>query len=87
MGEDNGEAWEGEGIEEGKAYALRVNAKSANGEGIGRIGNLVVFVKNAKTRIGNSYRVRITKLYKTFAYADVDKEKSIFIGSGTVLEL
>ena len=51
-----------ENLEEGTEHNLKVDAKGARGEGIGRIGDFVVFVKNAKTRIGNIYKVRVTKV-------------------------
>ncbi len=73
-------------IAEGMEYDLRVDAKGARGEGIGRAGNFVIFIKNAKTRIGNSYRVRITKLHRTFGYAELSDAKRQFIGNGSVVE-
>ncbi len=73
-------------VEEGATYDLRVNAKGARGEGIGRIGNIVVFVKNARTRIGNIYKVRVTKMHRTFAYAEIADAKRQFIGNGSQIE-
>ncbi len=58
-------------IEEGMEYDLKVDAKGASGEGIGRIGNFVVFIKNSKTRIGNTYKVTVTKKYRTFCNAEL----------------
>ena len=72
-------------VEEGATYDLRVNAKGARGEGIGRIGNIVVFISNAKTRIGNIYKVKVTKLHRTFAYAVIADAKPQFIGNGSQL--
>jgi predicted RNA-binding protein with TRAM domain len=77
---------ENELVEEGLVYDLRVNAKGARGEGIGRIGNLIVFVNNAKTRIGNSYKVKVTKVHRTFAYAEVNGAVRELIGNGSQLE-
>ncbi len=73
-------------VEEGGVYDLRVNAKGARGEGIGRIGNLVIFVSNAKTRIGNSYKVKVTKIHRTFAYAEISGAMREIIGNGSQLE-
>lgn len=73
-------------VEEGLVYDLKVDAKGARGEGIGKIGSLVVFVKNAKTRIGNIYKVRVTKVYRTFAYAEINDAKRQFIGSGSLVD-
>lgn len=77
---------ENELVEEGLVYDLRVNAKGARGEGIGRIGNLIVFVNNAKTRIGNNYKVKVTKVHRTFAYAEVNGGVRELIGNGSQLE-
>ncbi len=74
-------------VEEGEVYSLAVKAKDARGIGIGKVGNFVIFVKNAKTRIGNIYKVKVTKVHRTFAYAElVDSDKS-FVGNGSILEL
>ncbi len=75
-----------ERVEEVSLYDLRVNAKGARGEGIGRIANLVVFIRNAKTRIGNTYKVKVTKVHRTFAYAEINDAKRQFIGNGSQLE-
>lgn len=72
-------------IERGEVYNVTVDAKGARGEGIGRVGKVVVFVKNAKTRIGNAYDVRITKVYRTFAYAELNNPRRLFIGNGSAL--
>lgn len=75
------------GIEEGQEYSLKVDAKGARGEGIGKIGDLVVFVKNAKTRIGNMYKVKVTKVHRTFAYAELKDAKQQFVGNGSLVDL
>ncbi len=58
-------------IDEGVEYDLRVDAKGASGEGIGKIGDFVVFVKQGKTRIGNVYKIKVTKKYRTFCNAEL----------------
>jgi len=73
-------------IEEGLEYSMKVDAKGARGEGIGRIGNFVIFVKNAKTRIGNVYKVKVTKIHRTFAYAELKDSKQQFIGNGSLVD-
>ncbi|MGD0510631.1 MAG: TRAM domain-containing protein [Candidatus Micrarchaeaceae archaeon] len=73
-------------IGEGLEYSMRVDAKGARGEGIGRIGNFVIFVKNAKTRIGNVYKVKVTKIHRTFAYAELKDSKQQFIGNGSLVD-
>lgn len=75
-----------EALEEGRECELKVQAKGARGEGICRYGNLVVFVKDAKTRIGNSYKVKVTKVFRTFAYAELKDAKRQFI-SGSLVDL
>ncbi|MEM3227515.1 MAG: TRAM domain-containing protein [Candidatus Micrarchaeaceae archaeon] len=74
-------------VEEGGVYSMTVKAKDARGVGIGKIGNFVVFVKNAKTRIGNIYKVRVIKVHRTFAYAELASTDKQFIGDGSFLEL
>ncbi len=59
-------------LTEGAEYTVEVYAKGARGEGIGRVGNVVVMIKDAKTRIGRQYNVRVTKIHRTFAYAEID---------------
>lgn len=73
-------------IEEGLEYSMKVDAKGARGEGIGRIGDFVIFVKNAKTRIGNVYKVKVTKIHRTFAYAELKDSKQQFIGNGSLVD-
>jgi predicted RNA-binding protein with TRAM domain len=73
-------------LEEGTVYDMRVDAKGARGEGIGKIGKFVVLVKNAKTRIGNMYKVKVTRVYRTFAYAELNDVKRQFIGSGSLID-
>lgn len=75
-------------FEEGGTYDFRVDAKGARGEGIGKIGGLVVVVKNGRTRIGNTYKIKLTKIYRTFAYGEITEERKYqLIGNGSVLEL
>ncbi|MGC8647629.1 MAG: TRAM domain-containing protein [Candidatus Micrarchaeia archaeon] len=77
----------GESIVEGGVYELKIDAKGAHGEGIGKIGDFVVFVKNAKTRIGNIYKVRLTKAYRTFGYAELHESGENFVGNGSMIDL
>ena len=75
-----------ENIQEGEVYELKVDAKGAHGEGIGKLGNLVIFVDNARTRIGNIYDIKVTKVHRTFAFAELLKSKKNIIGNGSALE-
>lgn len=82
-----GQEYDPEGsVEEGTVYDMKVDAKGARGEGIGRVGKFVVFVKNAKTRIGNIYKIKVTKVYRTFAYAELQGAKRQFVGGGSMLD-
>jgi len=73
-------------VELGSVHQVKVDAKGARDEGIARLGNLVVFIKNAKTRIGNMYKVKVTKVYRTFAYAELDDGTKQFIGNGSIVD-
>ncbi|MCL4374090.1 MAG: TRAM domain-containing protein [Candidatus Marsarchaeota archaeon] len=77
----------GEQVMEGLVYELKIVAKGARGEGIGRIGDFVVFVKNAKTRVGNTYKIKLTKAYRTFGYGELDSSEGQFVGSGSLVDL
>ncbi|MCL5433680.1 MAG: TRAM domain-containing protein [Candidatus Marsarchaeota archaeon] len=67
-------------VEIGATYEIRIDAKGVRDEGIGKVGNFIIFIKDAKTRIGNMYKVKITKVYRTFAYGElVDINKPIVI--------
>ncbi|MFI5412291.1 MAG: TRAM domain-containing protein [Candidatus Micrarchaeales archaeon] len=78
---------EREVVELGSVHEIRVDAKGARDEGIGRVGDFVIFIKNAKTRIGNIYKIKVTKVYRTFAYAEpIDKTRK-FIGNGSMIDL
>ncbi len=73
---------------EGGVYDVRLSARSAKGESIGRINDIVVFVRNAKARIGKVHKIRITKIYRTFAYAELADQldgSKYFIGNGSLL--
>ena len=70
---------------EGNEYEVKVAAKGARGEGIGKIGSTIILIKNAKTRIGNIYKVKVTKVYRTFAVAEPNSLNRLF--GGSVIEL
>jgi predicted RNA-binding protein with TRAM domain len=72
-------------VNEGEMYEVKIAAKNPHGEGIGKVKNLIVFIKNAKTRIGKSYKVKITKVYRTFAYAEPVDNNKYFIGNGSLI--
>ncbi len=73
-------------LEEGGTYEVRVDAKNPKGEGIGKVNDVVVFIKNAKARAGKTYMVKITKLHQTFAYAEpIETNSKYFIGNGSLI--
>lgn len=73
-------------LEEGGVYSLDIRAKNMHAEGIGMLNKTVVFVKNSKTRIGKTYKVRITKVHRTFAYAEpIENDSKYFIGNGSLI--
>jgi predicted RNA-binding protein with TRAM domain len=73
-------------VELGSVHEIRVDAKGARDEGIGRVGDFVIFIKNAKTRIGNTYKIKVTKIYRTFAYAEPVGNSRSFIGNGSMID-
>jgi len=72
-------------LTEGEFCEVKVVAKNPHGEAIGKVKNLIVFVRNAKTRIGKSYKVKITKVHRTFAYAEPIEGNKYFIGNGSLI--
>lgn len=56
-------------VEIGKEYDVKIEETSRRGEGIARIKGLVTFVPNAKP--GESVRIRITRISRRFAEAEV----------------
>ena len=72
-------------LEVGQICDVKVSAKNSQGEGIGRVNNFVVFVKNTKTRIGKIYHVKITDKHKDFAYAESTENSKYFIGNGSLI--
>lgn len=78
--------WMGvENVVVGETYEMRVAAKDPRGEGIGRINDVVVFMRNTKPRLGKTYKVKITNIHKTFAYAEPLDNSKPFIGNGTLI--
>jgi predicted RNA-binding protein with TRAM domain len=70
---------------EGGQYDLRISARAPQGEGIGRILQKVVLLRNIRPRIGKTYQVKITSLHKDFAYAEVLDNSKPFIGNGSLI--
>ena len=59
-------------VELGKEYEVDVTETSRRGEGIARIQGLVVFIPGTKT--GDHVRVRVTRVSRRFAEAEVVKK-------------
>jgi len=59
-------------VEMGKEYEVDVQETSRRGEGIARIQGLVTFIPNTKP--GDHVKIRITRISRRFAEAEVIKE-------------
>jgi predicted RNA-binding protein with TRAM domain len=69
----------------GSMYDVKVSVRDPKGEGICRIRDTVVFVKNTRVRLGKTYKVKITKSFKSFAYAELVENSKYFIGNGSLI--
>ncbi len=58
----------GRPVEEGKEYAVTIDAKSARGDGIAHVEGFVIFV--AGGAVGEKARIRITAVKRTFALGE-----------------
>ena len=56
-------------VEIGKEYDIEIEETSRRGEGITRIEGLVVFVPNTKP--GDKVRIKVTRISRRFAEAEV----------------
>jgi predicted RNA-binding protein with TRAM domain len=59
-------------VEIGKEYEVDIQETSRRGEGIARIKGLVTFIPNTKP--GDHVKIRITRMSRRFAEAEVVKE-------------
>ncbi len=76
----------GKVLKEDELCDVTVTAKNIHGEGICNMNGKIIFIKNARIRIGNTYKVRITKVHDTFAYAELaDTNSKYFIGNGSLI--
>ena len=53
----------------GDEFDVEINETGSKGDGIARIKNFVVFVKNAKK--GDRLRIKITSVKSKFAFAEI----------------
>jgi len=60
-------------VEIGKEYEVDVQETSRRGEGIARIQGLVTFIPNTKP--GDHVKIRITRISRRFAEAEVVKKR------------
>jgi len=58
----------GRPVEEGKEYAVTIDAKGAKGDGIAHVDGFVVFV--AGGIVGETAKVKITSVKRTFALGE-----------------
>jgi predicted RNA-binding protein with TRAM domain len=61
-------------VEMGKEYEVDVQETSRRGEGIARIQGLVTFIPDTKP--GDHVKIRITRISRRFAEAEVVKEEA-----------
>jgi len=61
-------------VELGKEYDVEIQETSRRGEGIARIKGLVTFVPNTKP--GDRVRIKVTRISRRFAEAEVVAEKA-----------
>ncbi len=59
-------------VEEGKIYDAKIEDMGREGDGLARIENFVVFVPG--TKVGDQVKIRITKVLRRMALAEVVKE-------------
>jgi predicted RNA-binding protein with TRAM domain len=62
-------------VETGKEYTVDITDTGRGGDGIARIGGLVIFVKNAKTGDKN-VKIRISSIGSRFATAEVISDQT-----------
>jgi predicted RNA-binding protein with TRAM domain len=65
-------------IVEGEVVNIKIIAKNMKGEGIGKIGDSFVFVKNCD-KIGKEYKVKIVKKYRTYAVAEATEYDELML--------
>jgi predicted RNA-binding protein with TRAM domain len=65
-------------VEEGEVINIKIIAKNTKGEGIGKIGENFIFVRNCD-KIGKEYKVKIIKKYRTYAIAEAENEGSLML--------
>lgn len=56
-------------VEEGKEYSVKIEDIGREGDGIARIQNFVIFVPN--TKVGDEVKIRITRVLRRMAFAEV----------------
>jgi predicted RNA-binding protein with TRAM domain len=59
-------------VEEGKVYDAKIEDIGREGDGICKIENFVVFVPG--TKVGDEVKIRITRVMRRMAFAEVVKE-------------
>lgn len=71
-------------VEIGKEYDVEIEETSRRGEGVARIKGLVCFVSNAKP--GEHVRIKITRISRRFAEAEVVGKAEEKVEAETVME-
>jgi predicted RNA-binding protein with TRAM domain len=57
------------GLKEGDEVELEIKEKAKNGQGIGRMKGLIIFVDNAN--VGEKVKVRVKRIAARHAYGDI----------------
>ena len=60
-------------VETGKEYMVDITDTGRDGEGVARIGGLIIFVKNAKAGDKNM-KIKINSVVSNFATAEVEAD-------------
>jgi predicted RNA-binding protein with TRAM domain len=71
-------------VELGKEYDVEIEETSRRGEGVARIKGLVCFISNAKP--GEHVRIKITRISRRFAEAEVVGKAEEKVEAETVVE-
>jgi predicted RNA-binding protein with TRAM domain len=56
-------------VSEGQVYTIKITDIGSQGDGIGKVEGMIVFVPN--TKVGQEVKVKITKVVRRAAFGDV----------------
>jgi predicted RNA-binding protein with TRAM domain len=58
-------------VETGKEYNVQITETSRRGDGIAKIQGFVIFVKDARARVGQDVKAKVTSVGERFATAEI----------------